>query len=92
MGYKATLSYINEMEKSIRSIWRSKLQDLLRQIRLEAGLRQIDLAERLGKPQSFVSKYESGERRLDLLELREVCDAADTSIEAFVHRFERSLQ
>lgn len=91
LGYRATSSYINEMEKSIRTAQRGKLQDLLRQIRLEAGLRQIDLAERLDKPQSFVSKYESGERRLDLLELREVCGAADTSIEEFVYRFERSF-
>ena len=37
--------------------------------RRDAGLRQIDLAERLGKPQSFVSKVERGERRLDVVEL-----------------------
>ena len=36
--------------------------------RRRAGLRQIDLADRLGKPQSFVSKFERGERRLDLVE------------------------
>lgn len=79
------------MEKSIRNTHQSKLQDLLRQVRLEAGLRQVDLAERLGHPQSLVSKYESGERRLDLLELREVCEAAGISLEEFVRRFEESL-
>lgn len=36
--------------------------------RLDAGLRQIDIAERLSKPQSYVSKYEQGERRIDVLE------------------------
>lgn len=36
---------------------------------------QVQLAERLGKPQSFVSKYENGERRLDVIELIEVLEA-----------------
>ena len=44
----------------------AQLQALLRDIRTEAGLRQVDLAQRLGQPQSFASKYESGERRLDV--------------------------
>jgi transcriptional regulator with XRE-family HTH domain len=39
------------------------------------GLTQAELASRLGKPQSFVSKYESGERRLDVMEFVFVCDA-----------------
>ena len=43
--------------------------------RLEKGLTQSDVAGRLGKPQSFVSKYETGERRLDVVEFLEVCDA-----------------
>jgi transcriptional regulator with XRE-family HTH domain len=55
---------------------------------MEAGLRQAQVAKRLGKPQSFVSKYESGERRLDLLELRQVCRALRVSLTEFVRRFE----
>jgi transcriptional regulator with XRE-family HTH domain len=51
----------------------------------------VDLARRIGQPQSFVSKYESGERRLDLVELREICDAVGVSLEVFVRRFEESL-
>ncbi len=69
-----------------------QLQALLRSIRYEAGLRQSDLAKRLGRPQSFVSKYESGERRLELIELRQVCQAIDISLEGFVRRFEESLR
>jgi transcriptional regulator with XRE-family HTH domain len=40
-----------------------------------ANLTQLDVANRLGRPQSFVSKYESGERRLDVVEFLEVCAA-----------------
>jgi transcriptional regulator with XRE-family HTH domain len=68
------------------------LLSLLRQVRTEAGMRQEDLARVLGMPQSVVSKFESGERRLDLLELRDVCDALTISLVQFVRRFERSLR
>ena len=69
---------------------RKILLELLREIRQEAGLRQVELAERLGRPQSFVSKYESGERRLDLLELQDLCQAVGVSFATFAKRFERS--
>jgi transcriptional regulator with XRE-family HTH domain len=64
---------------------------LLRQIRLDAKLRQVDLAKQLGQPQSFVSKYESGERRLDILELRSLCKAVGTTLEQFVTKLEQRL-
>jgi len=67
---------------------KTHLLRLLKQVRAEAELRQIDLAKKLHQPQSFVSKYESGERRLDLLELRQVCEALGISLSAFVRRFE----
>jgi transcriptional regulator with XRE-family HTH domain len=68
------------------------LQDLLRQVRLDAGLRQVEMADRLGQPQSFVSKYETGERRLDLVQLRQICAAAGITMEEFVRRFDSALQ
>ncbi len=68
-----------------------RFQAFLRQVRLDAHLRQIDLAKRLGQPQSYVSKYESGERRLDVLELRRICKALGTTIVDFLERFEESL-
>ncbi|MGG5890690.1 helix-turn-helix domain-containing protein [Falsiroseomonas sp. HC035] len=43
--------------------------------RLAAGLTQVELATRLGRPQSFVSKYETGERRLDVVEFLEIAEA-----------------
>ena len=67
---------------------RVKLAALLRKLRLDAGLRQADVAQRLSEPQSFVSKYESGEQRLDLIELKRVCEALGTTLLAIVNRFE----
>lgn len=56
----------------------------LRKVREDAGLRQSDLAESLGYPQSVISNYESGERRLDLLELEDVCGAIGITLSEFV--------
>ena len=79
------------MAKSIYSREQDVLIGLLRQLREEAGARQVDLAERLGRPQSFVSKYESGERRLDLVELRAICQVLGISLEQLVRQFEKEL-
>ena len=70
---------------------RSALGYLLKTIREENGLLQREVAERLGTPQSFVSKYESGERRIDLPELRRICDVLQVSLETLMDRYERSL-
>lgn len=51
------------------------LQKALVEARQAKSLTQTEIATRLGKPQSFVSKYESGERRLDVVEFLEVCQA-----------------
>lgn len=67
---------------------KKRFLSMLRQIRLEAGLRQADLARKLGQPQSFVSKYESGERRLDVLELRQICTVLGVSLTEFVRQLE----
>jgi len=48
---------------------------LLIDARKKAGLSQAELAKRLAKPQSFVSKFERGERRLDLVEFKAVAEA-----------------
>lgn len=65
------------------------LRALLFGLRKEAGLRQAELAARLGCPQSFVSKYESGQRRLDLIEVETICEALGLSLAEFVERFRR---
>ncbi|HEX8986676.1 MAG TPA: helix-turn-helix transcriptional regulator [Rhodocyclaceae bacterium] len=64
-----------------------RLAALLRQVRLDAGMTQAQLAEKLGQTQSYVSKYENGEQRLDLMELEAVCDAAGASLLDFVRQY-----
>ncbi len=49
------------------------LREILKNNRLEKGLRQIDIAEALGRPQSYVAKLESGEKTLDFIEVLDIC-------------------
>jgi transcriptional regulator with XRE-family HTH domain len=72
------------MDKAIHSEAQVTLSRLLREHRVQAGLRQADVAGRLEKPQSFVSKYESGERRIDFIELDQICDALGIDVIEFV--------
>jgi len=80
------------MRKSIHSAHHRILIAMLRSLREEAGFTQSELAEKLDRSQSFVSKYEAGELQLDLLELRSVCEKLGTSLPAFVTDFERRIQ
>lgn len=64
------------------------LRNLLRQERDEAGLRQVDLAKKLGKPQSYISKYESGEKSLDILEVKEICAVFEITLSDFSKKLE----
>jgi transcriptional regulator with XRE-family HTH domain len=63
---------------------------LLRKIREEAGLHQATLAAKLGKPQTFVSKSELGERRIDFLETLDICKACKVPVSRFVARLEKN--
>ena len=67
------------------------LQDILRKIRSQKGITQLQLADVLGKPQSFVSKFESGERRLDVNEFIAVCHALDESPSVVIDRIEKEM-
>jgi len=64
-----------------------RLTELLRDVRLQAGLTQSALAERIGQTQSYVSKYESGEQRLDLIELEAICNAVGISLRDLIDRY-----
>lgn len=79
------------MEKSIFSLDYGILLKCLRRARKRAGLSQVELAERLGQTQSFVSKCERGERRLDLVEVRAFSLAFGTTLIDLARDFEHQL-
>lgn len=67
------------MQKSLRSPRQQLLQSLLVEARKARGMTQADVAETLGKPQSFVAKYENGERRIDVVEFLDIAAALSIS-------------
>ncbi len=67
-----------------------RFRAVLRKIREEAGLSQVVLAEKLGKPQTFVSKSELGERRLDFLETLDFCAACGVTVQELIKRLEKA--
>lgn len=74
------------MGKSLRSKAHTTLIQELKKARLNAGLSQQQVAERLGQPQSYVAKIELGERRLDVVEFLELTAALDTSWNTILKR------
>lgn len=61
---------------------------LLTNIRKQRGLLQEDVAKRLDRPQSFVSKYESGMRRVDLVELLDILIALEADPHDFIDQIQ----
>lgn len=80
------------MKKRIYLAQRDRLVSLLREMRVEAGLTQVELAARIETDQAYVSRYESGQRRLDVLDVREICQAIGITLEEFVKRLEKALK
>ena len=64
----------------------------LRKVRKEAGLTQVQLAERINQTQSFVSKCERGERHIDVIDLRIFCQAIGISLVEFIQQLELALE
>lgn len=56
----------------------------LKQARIKAGFTQKEIADILNKPQSYISKIESCQRRLDILELKELCKIYQVKPESFL--------
>lgn len=81
--------YGARVSRPIHSSRYKELRDLLSSARLGAALTQAELAARLKRPQSFVSKYETGERQLDVLEFVDVCKALGVSPATIVKTLSR---
>lgn len=65
--------------------YQNLLKELIR-LRQEAGFSQAALAKDLGKPPSYVGKFELGERRLDVIELIVILKALGADVEAFIEQ------
>jgi transcriptional regulator with XRE-family HTH domain len=78
------------MQKSLRCTGYQRLIALLVAARHKAGIRQQALAKKLGKPQSFVAKYEGGERRLDVIEFVTIANALGADPVKLIRQFVRT--
>lgn len=79
------------MPKSIHRSEYEILRRSLREHRLKAGLTQSELSDQLGRSQSFVSDVERGVRRLDVVELRDICQLLGVNFIAFLQDLEVRL-
>jgi len=74
----------NNMSKSAYSKEYKEIIECLKKARLESGLSQQEVADKLNKPQSYISKIESGERRLDVAEIKSFASIYKKSISYFI--------
>ncbi len=80
-----------EPEKSIYTDEYAAVLRLLKTARKKSGVTQIELAERLGQTQSFVSKVERGDRRLDIVQLRSILLEFGVTLPDFVRQLEAAI-
>lgn len=79
------------MAKTLYRTENSVLRAMLRVAREQAGLTQVDVSKTIGKSQTFLSDVERGVRRLDVIELWEICHAMGVDLSGFVAQFEAEL-
>lgn len=72
------------MPKSIRTKEYKKLVNKIKQARLDSGLTQKQVAEKIKRPQSYISKVEAGEQRLDVIELKMLVKLYKKDIKLFI--------
>ncbi|HQW82562.1 MAG: helix-turn-helix transcriptional regulator [Rhodanobacteraceae bacterium] len=80
------------MSKTLHRPETQLLIELLRDSRVAADLTQAQLSEQLGRAQSFVSDVERGQRRLDLVQLRDWCAAIGSTLPKLVRDFEQRIE
>lgn len=76
----------SSVKKSVFSREYEVFLELLQKARKDAGFTQEQAAKELNRPQSFVSKCESGERRVDIVELMQFCEAYGIPVDEFTRR------
>lgn len=76
------------MKKALYERSYAAFTDLLREERSKAGLTQAMLAKKLQRPQSYVSKYERGDRRLDVIEFLEIARVLKFDPSNFLQRLD----
>ena len=86
-----TMKRKKEPEKSIYTDEYAAVLRLLKTARKKSGVTQIELAERLGQTQSFVSKVERGDRRLDIVQLRSILLEFGVTLPDFVRQLEAAI-
>ena len=79
------------MPSSLHSHRYQIFRSLLVAAREKSGLTQVQIAERVGRPQSFISKYERGERRLDFTEFIELADVLGIEVMDFVNSYKSTV-
>ena len=65
--------------------------NLLKKKRIEKGFTQLNVAENIGKPQSFVSKCESGQRKINVVEFIDICCAINVDPSLFIKEIKKEL-
>ena len=65
--------------------------EVLKRMRVESGMTQAQCSAALGRPQSFMSDVERGVRRLDTVQLRDLCLALKTNLVSFIKAYEQAL-
>ena len=68
------------------------LGEVLTRVREREGLKQSEVAERLGLPASYLSKIENGTRRLDVIELIQIAEAMDVEAAELIRQVEKRLK